>query len=634
MTTLRSVSLWLLVVALGAWGATLAAQTSPQTDLPTLEPTFTRIFGSDTLAMYAPNMSPDGRWIVFFVHEGGERQNLWIVSAEGGEPTRLTHGDFQDDGARWFPGSDRIAFRSDRQGHWAVMSLSIDPQTGRAIEPSRPVTLEGSQAYLDVSPDGKWIAYTPRENGKRVIRIIPSNGGSARTLVAADTPKPLWGTRGQYIYYHLASGSEWALMRIAVEGGEPDTVMTRPGPPRLGHSFLLLGEGGGSRVSEVMTLSGEVRARFRLPEEMRGPGLTGPDSNNRFLTTVSGFGSALQVVPIAGGPARRLTEGRAEDRPLGWTDDDRILFSTQLNGTEVLLLAPAAGGPMHQVNLPEKRRKLLNTSVPPPFLSRDGAQLVYEVDGDDPDVTVLKVFSVEDGTTEVITSAHWADGAGVTGPGGVPHFDGQEFLYLARDAGVHELRAWTSNEGSHLVRSFGGPPGPIGVHGDRIVYTEYADDWTTLRITTAGEIGSRELARVRGWLQSVSWSPNSRYLTFVHVDTTGGWEAARVALLEVSASGAPIGDLRYVSDASLSWWNLRWLPDGSGVLAARWDDAKAWLLPLDPNDSPVCLTPDEPRFVSGFVLSPDGTHIVYPQRLPRGSSIWLVDLGTIPGGSP
>jgi len=33
------------------------------------------------------------------------------------------------------------------------------------------------------------------------------------------------------------------------------------------------------------------------------------------------------------------------------------------------------------------------------------------------------------------------------------------------------------------------------------------------------------------------------------------------------------------------------------------------------------------------LLSPDGRHIVYPSPVPRGSSIWLVDLGEIPGGS-
>ncbi len=106
-----------------------------------------------------------------------------------------------------------------------------------------------------------------------------------------------------------------------------------------------------------------------------------------------------------------------------------------------------------------------------------------------------------------------------------------------------------------------------------------------------------------------------------------------MAFQQVSPSGDPIGDLHYVGERSLSWWNLRWLPDGSGVLAAGWDDANVWFFPVDPSESPVCVTQDDPKAVREFVLSPDGRHIVYPSRVSRGSSIWLVDLGDVPGGS-
>jgi Tol biopolymer transport system component len=601
----------------------LTAQTPQQADVPTLEPTFTRIFGSDTLEIFWPRMSPVGRWVVFAGYRGGETMNLWIVSADGGEPARLTDGDFLDDGPVWFPSGDRIAFRSNRQGHWAVMSLPIDRETGRPTGPPRPVTLEGSSAYFDVSPDGKWIAYTPREEGQRVIRIVPSTGGTARTLVAADTPRPTWAPDGRHIYYNVASGSGLALMRIAAAGGVPDTVITA-GRIRLGPSFLLLSADAESSVFDVTTLTGESRARFRLPGEMRAGG---PDSNSRILATMSGFGAALHILPVDGGPVRRLTEGYEEDKPLAWIDGDQILFSTQLNGKEVLLLAPADGGAMRQVNLPEERLKLLNGRVPAPSLSSDGSHLFYEVAGDDREFSVLKVFSVEDETIEEIASTHPAGGWGVTGPGGVRHFDGQDFLYVERHADVHELRAWTPERGSRLLRAFDGEgsPGTMSVYGDRIVFAENSDELASLRIATLGNAASRELLSVRGWLQSAGWSPNGQYVAMVHVDTSLGWESARVAFLRVSPSGEPIGDLRYAGERSLSWWNLRWLPDSRGVVAVGWDDANVWFYPVDPGESPVCLTADDAKGVWEFVLSPDGQYIVHPSRVPRGSSIWLVD---------
>jgi Tol biopolymer transport system component len=629
---LRTSLRFLAFAALFSLGpAALRAQT--EQDVPEIEPTFTRIFGSDTLEIYGASMSPDGRWILFPLFGGAETMNVGIVSADGGEPARLTDGDYMDGGAQWFPTSDRIAFRSDRQGHWAIMTMPIDRQTGRPTGPPRPVTLEGSSAYFGVSPDGKWIAYTPRDEGQRVIRIVPSNGGTARTLVAANTSAPLWAPDGRHIYYPVRAGSQLGLVRIAVEGGEPDTVITA-GWVRLGHSSLLLSDAGNSRDFVMTTLTGEPRARFHLPGEMRPPGLTGPDSNNQFLATMSGFGEALHILPVDGGPVRKLTEGNESDKPLAWTDGDQILFSTELNGNEVLLLAPAEGGAMHQVSLPEARRKLLNTSVPPPFLSRDGSHLFYEVDGDDPEFTVLKVLSLESGTIEEVTSTHPADGPGVTGPGGVPHFDGPDFLYVEGHSAGHELRAWTPEGGSRRLWTFGvdDPPSTMSIHGDRLVFARESEQLASLRIAAMGDTESRELFSVSGWLQSAGWSPNGQYVAVVHVDTSRG-ESARLAFQQVSPSGDPVGDLRYVGERSLSWWNLRWLPDGSGVLATGWDDGNVWFFPVDPGESPVCLTQDNPKAVREFVLSPDGRHIVYPSRVPRGSSIWLVDLGDVPGGS-
>jgi Tol biopolymer transport system component len=594
-------------------------------DVPEIEPTYIRIFGSDTLEIYGASLSPDGRWLMF--SSGG----LWVVPAGGGDPMRLVPEDYEADGALWFPTSDRVAFRAGPQG---IMTVPIDSETGRPTGLPRPVTLEASSAYFDLSPDGKWIAYTPWADGQRLIRIVPSNGGTARTLVAADTPRPIWAPDGRHIYYHVRAGKQIALLRISVEGGDPDTVSTA-GWIRLGHSSLLLSDGGDHRVFTVTSMTGKPLARFSLPGDMRPPGTTGLDSTNRFIATTSNFGAALHVLPVDGGPVRQLTDGLKEDAPIGWTESDRVLFSTQLNGKEVLLLSPAAGGAMHQVSLPEERRKQLNTNVPPPFLSRDGSHLFYEVPGDAYEYSVLKVLSLGDGSIHVITPAHLSERPGITGPGGIPHFNGPEFVYLEARGDRVDLRAWEPASGSRTLRTFGVDehPGTMSLHDDRLVYARTLENRSSLRLERLGSPQSRELVSVSGGLQSAGWSPSGDYVAMVHVvEASGGWESARVAVQQVSPLGEPIGELRYVSDPSLSWWNVRWLPDSRGVLAAGWDDHNVWFFPVDPNASPVCLSQEEPQGVHEFVLSPDGRYIVYPSRVPRGSSVWLVDVGEIPGG--
>ena len=149
MKALMHKQMFAVVMLLIAGPLVLRAQA--QQDVPVIEPTYTRICGSDTLDIASPAMSPDGRWIAFGVLESMSRMNLWIVSSEGGAPIRLTHGEYFDEAPAWFPNSDRIAFRSaDRQAYWAIMTLSIDPQSGRPEGQPRTVTLEASTAYFDV----------------------------------------------------------------------------------------------------------------------------------------------------------------------------------------------------------------------------------------------------------------------------------------------------------------------------------------------------------------------------------------------------------------------------------------------------------------------------------------------------
>ena len=51
-----------------------------------------------------------------------------------------------------------------------------------------------------------------------------------------------------------------------------------------------------------------------------------------------------------------------------------------------------------------------------------------------------------------------------------------------------------------------------------------------------------------------------------------------------------------------------------------------WLISLREGDRPVNLTRDDPSTMWDYSLSPDGRYIAYPAEIPRGSSIWRIDL--------
>lgn len=610
-------------------GASRTATPGPSDqEVPTIEPRFTRMFGSDSLAMYQPSISPDGRWLVFAEWEGGRpgRQNLWIVSAHGGEVSRLTEGDYWDARPQWFPDSDRIAFRSSRVGG-NVMTMPVDPTTGRPGGPPRQVTLD-CFAWFDISPDGKWIAYVVEPPGNRGIHVVPATGGASRFVVRGDMSIPFWGSDGEYLYYPVSRSDTplEALMRVTVEGGTPDTVLTWPGRMWVmrhgdGDFVVRMIPGGPAEAErfDLATLRGESLARFELPHGMK---LRWQGHGYEVLTTMDDAASPLKVLSLEGGSARQITESSSTDQPIAWTPGGALLFATELDGHEVLLLAPPAGGPMEEIRLPERRLDTYD-----PVLSADGGHLAYAVAGGAEETSLLKALDLATGESRVLSDSHVTARWPVTivGRGGASGRDGDDFVYVEKTEEGYELRASPPRGPSRLLWSFGKDelPGNIAVHGRRLILGN------KLRFAIVGESGSHRLPDPDSLLGvEPTWSHDGRWIA------TYSWPAAAegdamLALIELSSDGRVLGEPRLLDAGAKWWWSMKWLPDDSGILLVGQTtatDADVWFVSVNDDTPPVPVTRDETYPMWDYALSADGRHIAYATQIPRGGSIWRVDI--------
>ena len=117
-------------------------------------------FGIDT----SPSMAPDGRRIVFESDRGGSQQ-LYVVSASGGEPARITFGDGRYANPVWSPRGDLIAFTKMHQGKFYIGVIEPDGSNERLITTAYHV--EGPSW----SPNGRYLTY---------FKERPINGGQGR----------------------------------------------------------------------------------------------------------------------------------------------------------------------------------------------------------------------------------------------------------------------------------------------------------------------------------------------------------------------------------------------------------------------------------------------------------------------
>ena len=191
------------------------------------------------------DLSPDGKRAAVHRHEG-DGGDIWIFEAGNTTPSRFTFDAAQDNSSPiWSPDGTRIAFASRRNGKWGLyikladntrgedllveferlatpMSWSADrlvygardpktsgdiwsvsvSETGAGNKPEAILQTQADERNPQVSPDGKWIAYSSNETGRSEVYVRPFPQGSGRIQVSVNGGvMPRWRRDGRELSF-------------------------------------------------------------------------------------------------------------------------------------------------------------------------------------------------------------------------------------------------------------------------------------------------------------------------------------------------------------------------------------------------------------------------------------------------
>ena len=216
---------------------------------------------TDSSRLWGPVFSPDGKEIAYSRDEPNGLWHLWIIQAGGGAPRQLTSGNVPEIYPRFTPDGNAIFFNT-----WGAEPLSLGrvPSNGGPQRPALSPS-SGSDAYGDVSPDGRSVAFVRTENKISHICIAPTDGsGQARPLGDITGTVPRWSPDGKWISFsHNRTVSSGVFIvhpdgtgskRISATGG---WAVWWPDGDQLG--FQVVGPDGNEQIKVFRLKTGETR---------------------------------------------------------------------------------------------------------------------------------------------------------------------------------------------------------------------------------------------------------------------------------------------------------------------------------------------------------------------------------------
>ena len=262
---------------------------------------------------YYPAWSPDSRRIAFVSSRDGNSE-IYVIDADGLNLTRLTNHHAEDRSPAWSPDGQKIAFLSERGTPDESRNSEVYVMSADGSDVTRLTNHPKGEWRPAWSPDGQKIAFRSYRDGNDEVYVMSADGSNITQLTNNSDydGDPIWSPDGSKIAFESTRDGNWKVYVMNADG----SGLRRLPPGHLESNFAQAWSPNGQKIAFVS----------------QGHNNDGSSTDD------------IYVVDADGSNLTRLTDHPERDGGPVWSPwGDRIAFVSERDGNPEIYVMNADG---------------------------------------------------------------------------------------------------------------------------------------------------------------------------------------------------------------------------------------------------------------------------------------------------